>query len=175
MRNDANSKISGHTVLMDGDLTLELVDIAPHPVHKVLTYFFRIVHKDAGEELGRINLRAQNNPHIELYAGHIGYSVHPQYRGHRYAARSLRLLLPFARKLGINPIWITCDPENTASRRSCELAGAKFVEVVDVPEECIIHRDGHTRKCRYRLDLFETATHPNRKLAAVGHSGISDW
>lgn len=159
MSNVANPGMPDPGLLVDGDLSLELAEIALHPAHKVLTYFFRIVHKDAGEELGRINLRAETNPHIALYAGHIGYSVHPQYRGHSYAARSLRLLLPFARKLGINPIWITCNPENTASRRSCELAGAKFVEVVDVPEECIIHRDGHTRKCRYRLDPFEAAGH----------------
>jgi predicted acetyltransferase len=50
-------------------------------------------------------------------------------------------------------LWITCDPENAASRRSLELAGAKFVEVVDVPEDCVIYKTGHARKCRYRIDL----------------------
>ena len=160
MRNAANPEMPNPGLLVDGDLALELVDIASHPVHKVLTYFFRMLHKDGRDELGLINFRAENNPHIELYAGHIGYGVHPEHRGRRYAARSLRLLLPFAGRLGIDPIWITCDPENIASRRSCELAGAKFVEIVDVPEDCVIHRNGHTRKCRYRLDLFEIGTHP---------------
>lgn len=160
MCNAPNPEMPVPALLANGDLVLELADIAPHPIHKVLTYFFRMLHNDRREELGRINLRAQNNLHIELYAGHIGYSVHPAYRGHRYASRAVRQLIPLARRLGIDPIWITCDPDNIASRRSCELAGAKLVEIVDVPERCIIHRNGHTRKCRYRLDLFEAAVHP---------------
>jgi tagatose 1,6-diphosphate aldolase len=77
--------------------------------------------------------------------------VHPPHRGHRYASRSLRLLLPVARRLGLNPLWITRDPENLASRRTLELAGAEFVEIVDVPEDCVIRQSGHPRKCRYRL------------------------
>jgi predicted acetyltransferase len=72
----------------------------------------------------------------------------------RYAARATRLLMPsLARKYGLNPLWLTCDPDNLASRRSCERACAKLVEIVDVPEGCIIHRSGHPGKCRYRLDL----------------------
>ena len=70
-----------------------------------------------------------------------------------YAARAVRLLIPLAREHGINPLWLTCDPDNVASRRSCERAGAQFVDIVDVPAACIIHRSGHTKKCRYRLDL----------------------
>lgn len=140
-------------VLIDGDLQLALVEYSPHPVHKAPAYRFRMIHPQTGEELGSINLRPGSSPHIELYAGHIGYTVHPAHRGHRYAARSVRLLLPFARRLGLEVLWITCDPENTSSRRSAELAGAEFVEIVDVPAGCIIHQSGHKRKCRYRLDL----------------------
>ena len=139
------------TPLRDDDLTLELASFQPHPVHKVPTYYFRMIHRDSNEELGRINLRVASTPHIDLYAGHIGYGVHPASRGHRYAARATRLLLPLARELHLNPLWITCDPDNIASRRSCELAGAEFIEIVDVPATCIINRDGHPRKCRYRL------------------------
>jgi predicted acetyltransferase len=139
------------TPLRDDDLTLELASFRPHPVHRVPTYYFRMIHRDSKEELGSINLRVASSPHIELYAGHIGYGVHPSSRGHRYATRATRLLVPLARELHLNPLWITCDPENIASRRSCELAGAQFVEIVDVPDTCIIHRDGHPRKCSYRL------------------------
>lgn len=140
-------------VLQDGELVLELFEMALHRIHRVPTYHFRMVHRDSLEELGGINLRVGSDPHIERYAGHVGYSVQPVHRGHRYASRSLRLLIPLAGKLHLNPLWVTCDPENIASRRTCELAGAKFVEIVNVPEHCIIHRKGHIRKCRYRLDL----------------------
>jgi len=106
-----------------------------------------------GNEVGNINLRVGSTPHIELYAGHVGFAVHPAYRGNRYASRSPRLLTPLARELRLDPLWITCDPENVQSRRSCELAGAKFVEIVSVPESCIIHQTGHPQKCRYQLDI----------------------
>lgn len=106
-----------------------------------------------GSEVGNINLRVGSTPHIELYAGHVGFAVHPAYRGNRYASRSLRLLTPLARELRLDPLWITCDPENLQSRRSCELAGAKFIAIVAVPESCIVHRTGHPEKCRYQLDI----------------------
>jgi predicted acetyltransferase len=141
----------GSIKLQDDELVLEPIEVAPHPVHKVPTYFFKMVHADSGEELGRINLRAGSSPHIELYAGYIGYAVEAVHRGHRYAARALRLLMPLASQFGIEPLWISCDPENIASRRTCELAGGEFVEIVDVPATCIIYQSGHPKKCRYRL------------------------
>jgi hypothetical protein len=33
------------------------------------------------------------------------------------------------------------------------LEQVSFVEIVDVPESCIIYRSGHLKKCRYRVDL----------------------
>ena len=137
--------------LRDGELRLELVEFGPHTIHKVPAYSFRMVHAGSAEELGNIRLRVGSTPHVERYAGHIGYGVHERHRGHRYAARSVRLLVPLARHHGLDPLWITCDPENVASRRTLELAGAKFVEIVNVPEDCVIRKDGHPLKCRYRL------------------------
>ena len=137
--------------LREGDLALQGAVYAAHEFHKVPTYFFRMINTCSGLELGYINLRVASTPHIERYAGHIGYGVHPAHRGHHYAARSVALLVPFARKLGLDPLWITCDPENKASRRTLELAGAEFVEIVDVPSDCGIFQSGHPRKCRYRL------------------------
>ena len=61
--------------LEDGDLLLQFVEFGPHPVHHVPTYHFRMVHRQTAEELGGINLRVSSIPHIELYAGHIGYTV----------------------------------------------------------------------------------------------------
>ncbi len=138
-------------LLRDGELSLVFVSFAPHRTHQVPTYHFRLVHSTSGEEMGLINLRSQTNITIERYAGHIGYSVHEPFRGHRYAARSVTLILPLARKLGIDPLWITCDPENIASRRSCEIAGAEFIEVVDLPPDYAGYAFGQRQKSRYRL------------------------
>jgi predicted acetyltransferase len=135
----------------ENELKLVLTDFSPHQFHRVPTYHFAMIHAGTATEMGRINLRIETNPHIELYAGHIGYAVYKAHRGHRYASRSVRLLLPLTRQLAIHPLWITCDPENVASRRSCELAGAEFVEIIDLPREYPGYQFGQRQKCRYRI------------------------
>lgn len=88
-----------------------------------------------------------------MYAGHIGYTVEPPHRGRRYAARSVALLVRLARRHEMSTLWITCDPDNAASRRTCELTGAELVEIVDVPRDDEIYREGSRQKCRYRLPV----------------------
>jgi tagatose 1,6-diphosphate aldolase len=139
--------------LGDREFHLELARFELHPAHHVPTYQFLMVHLETNEVLGNIRLSIGSTPHLERYAGHIGYGVLPQHRGHHYASRAVRLLLPLARQLNLDPLCITCDPENAASRRTLELAGAELIEIVDVPPDCIIHQRGHPRKCRYRLAL----------------------
>jgi tagatose 1,6-diphosphate aldolase len=88
-----------------------------------------------------------------MYAGHIGYRVHAEYRGHHYAARSVRLLIPLARAHNLGTLWITCNPDNWPSRRACELAGLELVEIVDLPPTIDMYYQGERQKCRYRLKL----------------------
>ena len=149
---DEALEVLGSLELRHGDLELRLIDFSVHSFHKVPNYTFHMTSTSRGEKMGQINLRVGSTSHVEQYAGHIGYGVHPSHRGHHYAARSVTLLLPLARRLGIDPVWITCDPENAASRRSLEIAGAQFMEIVDVPETCGIRKyGGKLHKCRYRL------------------------
>lgn len=145
-------------ILRDNELELELNRFEIHLVHRVPTYQFHMVHRETRQQLGNLRLSIGSTSHLELYAGHIGYGVLPEHRGHHYAARAVLLIIPLAYRLGLDPIWITCDPENIASRRTLEVAGADLIEIVDVPEDCIIHRKGHPRKCRYRL-----WTHPSSR------------
>jgi hypothetical protein len=56
----------------DSELALEPSQVAAQPVHKVSTYFFRMLLAASGSEAGRINLRVGSTPHIELYGGHKG-------------------------------------------------------------------------------------------------------
>jgi predicted acetyltransferase len=141
--------------LIDGDLELILIHKYPgnHAIGHVPTYQFKMTHVGQHTEIGHINLRIGTTDHIVMYAGHIGYGVHPEYRGRRYAARACRLLLPLARSHGLKTLWITCNPENLASRRTCELAGAELVEIVELPPGNEMYRRGERKKCRYRIGL----------------------
>jgi predicted acetyltransferase len=141
--------------LIDAELELVLVEEYPgNPtIGYVPTYRFKMTRVGQDEEVGYIELRIGDTHHLVMYGGHIGYRVVSEHRGHRYAARSCRLLLPLARSHGLKTLWITCNPENIASRRTCELAGGRLVEIVDLPEDTDMYQEGERQKCRYRLDL----------------------
>jgi predicted acetyltransferase len=142
--------------LRDGDLLLRLAETRPaDPTtrDRVPSYVFDIISAETGARAGEIHLRLGNTEDLRMYSGHIGYGVRPQFRGRRFAARALRLLIPLAQRHGFTELWVTCNPENVASRRTCELAGAEFVEIVDLPPHINIYLEGAQRKCRYRLDI----------------------
>ena len=142
--------------LVNGGLELILVEKRPAAPAKgiVPAYIFEMKRVGTNIHIGGISLRVGDNENIDMYAGHIGYGVNQEYRGNRYAARSCQLILPLAKRHGINPIWITCNPDNIASRRTCEIVGAKFVEIVEVPEKFyFLYKKADRLKCRYHIDL----------------------
>jgi tagatose 1,6-diphosphate aldolase len=102
---------------------------------------------------GHINLRLGNTYDIVRHFGHLGYTVYAPARGRHYAERSCRLLLPLARAHGLTPLWVTTDPANAPSRRTCERLGGRLVEVVPIPADHALYRRGQRWKCRYRVDL----------------------
>ena len=139
---------------VDGDLKLVLVEKRPAKPEKGYfpCYVFEMRDVSTGEKMGTINLRVGNNDNTK-YGGHIGYGVIEKYRGNHYAARSCKLLFPLLKKHGINPVCITCNPDNIASRRTCELAGGKLVEIIDLPENNEQYKLGNRKKCRYGFNL----------------------
>lgn len=151
------TEFRGPGELVDGDLSLSLDECFPgDPTRNyVPAYRFHMISTRDRVLLGRIELRLGDNEFLQMYAGQIGYGVEPEHRGHRYAARSCRLVLPLALAHGVNPLWITCNPDNWASRKTCERAGAELVEIVDLPEDCDMYQSGERQKCRYRIALPE--------------------
>jgi predicted acetyltransferase len=141
--------------LVDGDLELVLVEeYAGDPLtNRVPAYKFEMRRVGSPQAIGAIELRVGDTRHIVMYAGHIGYGVNPECRGHGYAGRACRLLLPLARSHGMTVLWITCSPVNAASRRTLERIGAQYVETVDLPEDTDMYRSGKRKACRYRMDL----------------------
>lgn len=115
-------------------------------------YHFAVCDKN-GREMGICDLRIGHDPKT-YYGGNIGYRIKEEYRGHHYAAKACILLFELAKKHGMEYLMITCDPDNYASRKTCEYAGCKLVEIVGLPEDNDMRlEDGETEKCIYRIYL----------------------
>jgi tagatose 1,6-diphosphate aldolase len=142
-------------VLRDAELALVLEQVLPVEVSPwaVPAYRFQMRHGDTAQIMGSISLRIGSAERVVLYAGHVGYSVLPACRGHHYAERATRLLLPLARAHGMSELWITCSPNNRPSRRTIERLGAEYVETVDVPSTYPLPEGEIRQKRRYRLQL----------------------
>ncbi len=102
---------------------------------------------------GRIDLRLGTTEFLRLYGGHIGYFVEPDWRGRGLAAWAVRQVLPLARAEGLTELWITCNPDNLASRRSAENAGAHYIETLPLPPGNDMYKRGDREKSRFRLLL----------------------
>jgi RimJ/RimL family protein N-acetyltransferase len=50
-------------------------------------------------------------------------------------------------------VWLTVDPKNIPSRRTCEILGATFVETVRIPKDHEMYAQGARHRRRYRLGL----------------------
>lgn len=106
-----------------------------------------------GEVVGTIQLRLGNTDYMRLYGGHVGYKVEPEHRGHGYASQALTALGPIARDHGFDEIWITVRPDNIASCRTLEKAGASFEGTLAVPADSDLYARGDLHMRRYRLSV----------------------
>lgn len=70
------------------------------------------------EYLGRISIRHPLTARLTEIGGHIGYDIRPSARHLGHATAMLAAALPVTRSLGIDPALLTCDEDNTASRKS---------------------------------------------------------
>ena len=84
--------------------------------------------------VGMINIRHVLNDYLENYGGHIGYSIRPADRGRGYGKEQLRLGLQECIKLGINPVLLTCEPWNAASRQVILSLGGVYEDSRTNPE-----------------------------------------
>lgn len=115
-------------------------------------YHFAIVRALDGAQVGHCDFRVGNTEKL-YFGGNIGYEVDAQYRSNHYAGKACLLLLGLAKKHGLRYIYITCSPENIASRKTCEYAGGRLESVIDLPTDNDMYLEGERRKCLYRFDL----------------------
>ena len=114
---------------------------------RVPYYHFKILNKN-NVNVGHINFRVGDTRYITLCAGHIGFEVVPEYRGHAYSYYACLALASFVRR-HYDSVMITADPQNHPSNRIIEKLGAKFLEEIEVPETDPAYANGARRKRRY--------------------------
>lgn len=75
------------------------------------------------EFLGRLAIRHAYTPHLLELGGIIGYEIRPSVRRRGHATAMLWAALPVAARLGFETVLVTCDHDNTASRKVIEACG----------------------------------------------------
>jgi predicted acetyltransferase len=138
--------------LKNDEIYLGLVGTMPLDEAKgyVPCYAFTICLCSNNAQVGEINLRIGYNQNI-YYGGNIGYKVFPQYRGNHYALKACTLIIQLARQHNMKTLLLTCDPDNFPSRRTCELLGAKLLQILALPPENEMVHEGHLQKCQYEI------------------------
>ncbi|MGB3827464.1 MAG: GNAT family N-acetyltransferase [Ornithinimicrobium sp.] len=95
--------------------------------------------------VGRVSIRHSLTPVLFEIGGHVGYAVRPAFRGRGYATAMLRLSVLRLAELGVDEVLVTCDEDNTASRRTIERCGGVLEDIRHVAE-------GVPGKRRYWID-----------------------
>lgn len=154
MTNAWSTSFNINEPIVGADLALVLNRVleAHEALEGVPAYLFDIVFHD-GTRIGQIDLRLSHTDSLVLYGGQVGYGIDRAYRGHNYALSACELLKPVALACDFRELWITCNPDNLPSIRTCEKLGARFIERVDVPHDSELWRRGDREKLRYLWSL----------------------
>ncbi|MEA4874328.1 GNAT family N-acetyltransferase [Anaerorhabdus sp.] len=139
----------------DGEIDLvEMYKIKGDELNDYIpSVYYEIYLKENNKRIGKCDLRIGMD-HKLYYAGNIGYSVSKPYRGNHYAYKACKILFELAKdKYKMDEIIITCNPDNIASKKTCERLDGEFVELVDVPLGHWLRNQGDYQKCIYRFKL----------------------
>ncbi len=129
----------------------DAVTDAPPERQKVPSYHFDICSRE-GEKFGECTLRLGYIRRV-YFGGHIGYGIDEAHRGHHYAEEACRILFRLAAAHGMDHLYISCEPDNLPSRRTCERLGGDLLEITELPENNDMREHGLERVCVFRYDL----------------------
>ena len=137
----SNESMDGTCYLHRFESALEWISFTEQLAHKetllsptfVCSTQFLCVRKADRRVVGMIQVRHTLNEFLKNYAGHIGYSVHPDERGKGFAAWMLKSVLPYCRKIGLQRVMAACREENEASRKTILRCGGKYDKTVLEP------------------------------------------
>ena len=140
--------------LENEEIKLVLERLAPENPERnwVPAYHFYIcdIHQNI---MGTCDLRIGYNDGL-YYGGHIGYAINEEYRGHHYAAKACKLLFSLAQKHEMKYLYITCNPDNLASKKTCEYLQGEYLGIVELPKDNDMRiNDGDTHKCIFKFNI----------------------
>ena len=139
--------------LTDGEIKLQLektVDAIPEK-EWLPAYHFAICDMN-GQIMGKCDFRIGHS-HKTYCGGNIGYTISEKFRGHRYAVKACRLLFELAKKHNLGYVMITCNPQNHASRKTCEILGGELLEIAKLPADSDMRVLGEDMMCIFRFEL----------------------
>ncbi len=133
------------------NIDLKIKEKAPAQNNYLPSYAWTILSKD--EIVGGINLRIGYNENI-YYGGNIGTEILEKYRGNGFAKKAARMVLPVAKKHGITELYISCNPNNMASRKIMEsLPNCYFIEKAILPTYNDAYLKGEREKLIYKIKI----------------------
>lgn len=147
-------KFKDFDYLTDGEIDLKIKEkVKPDKVKGyVPAYKYVITLHGKDYTIGLIDIRIGYNENI-YYGGNIGYEVYKPYRGSNYALKACKIISHVAVSHGMKKLIITCNPDNIPSRKTCEKAGLKLKQIVDLPEQNEMYVRGERQKCIYEWIL----------------------
>ena len=142
--------------LTDGEIDLKIEEKIPYNAEKdyVPAYKYKITLHNSNDTIGNIDIRIGYNEGI-YYGGNIGYNIEEPYRGNNYASKACKIIKQVAIAHEMNTLLITCNPDNFPSRITCEKAGLKLKEIVNLPPYNEMYQIGEKQKCLYEWILEE--------------------
>ena len=113
---------------------------------------------DHGDYIGQLSIRPKlSTAYLITYGGHIGYSIRPSKRRQGFGKKILGLGLEAARRLDLQKLLVTCDADNTPSKKIIEYNGGRFESSMKMDAKSFKAEGskpkGEVVKLRYWIDL----------------------
>lgn len=141
------------------DFTIDLLDVTDeYQTEDVPSLIFDIYCDSLKRIVGRVEFRDESNRDL-LYYGNIGYVIYPPYRGHYFAYKAVKKLLPLIKEHypKLKDVYITCNPDNIPSQKTIKRLGCEYIKMVAVDSDHELYTYGETHKEIYRLLLTDNS------------------
>ena len=115
------------------ELLAKYEDTEKVPEGMVPSTTYLAIRKFDNKVVGIIDLRHHiDHPILDVWGGHMGYSIRPSERGKKYAKEMVRLNLEECKKHHLDKVMITCSEWNKASERVILANGGVYEKTVEV-------------------------------------------